>query len=285
MPRPAAVDPGTPGSTAIGFGRLALVWTRLDVTPTFLAGCATLAAAAHWSFASGESGFALPNPMVALAGLASGVALSRIPAALPRRGDWLLFILAMLACMLPYRTGAAPALAAAALMARRGGGIAGRAAGTMLLALAGWALKDGVWAGLASSPVLWLETHIVAQIMSLLGFAAEAEGNFLELPNGHGFVVLRACSILSLAYPCALATYALSYLLRATRLPGAWRILAVLGLLLVANTARLVAMAVSPAVYTLLHDPSASAPLQLVWGGIILAGALPSRRRLSCAPS
>ena len=217
--------------------------------------------------------------MVVVAGIAIVAGAPALPPRRATRSDWACFILALLACMLPFRSAAAVALIAAGGIAWRDRGISGQATATLLFALAGWALKDGVWAGLASTPVLATETELVAFLLRLGGLQADAEGNFLELSEGHGFVILRTCSILSLAYPCSVATFAISRLLRPQVQVGAKRILATLAMLAVCNTGRLTAMAASPEIYDYLHGPSGEAPLQALWASIILLAALPARRQ------
>ena len=96
----------------------------------------------------------------------------------------------------------------------------GRSAGVLLAALGGWAMKEGAWAELASGPILTAEAHLTRFLLGLGGVAAAASGNRIVLADGHSFVVLRACSFLSLAYPCAVATYALSRLVRPAAAPG-----------------------------------------------------------------
>jgi hypothetical protein len=180
---------------------------------------------------------------------------------------------------LPFRMSAVPALVAAAVMSFRVGGTEGRAGGVMLLALAGWGLKDGLWAGLASVPVLWVEAHLTAMLASLFGVAADASGNRIWLANGQSFIILRACSVLALAYPCAVGTYALCRILRPAEMPGKFRILFSLALLAIANTARLTAMVCSPTVYDYLHNETGMLPLQTAWACIVLLSAVPRGRR------
>lgn len=245
----------------------------------WLIGCAATAAAAHWLLAGGGDSLSWPHPMIALALLALVADRSRLAASPATRWDGLLFVLALLSCMAPFRTSAMLALACAAAMALRVRGVAGQSSGVLLLALAGWGLKDGVWAGFASVPVLWAEAHAVSGLLGLGGIAAQASGNQIFLADGHGFVVLRACSVLSLAYPCAVGTYALCRLLRPALRPSLARIAVALALLLVLNTSRLVAMAASPGIYGFLHAQTGVLPLQLAWAGIILVAALPYRHR------
>ena len=151
-------------------------------------------------------------------------------------GDWLLFAGALLACMTPFRIAAAPALVFAGALAWRSGGLPGRSAGVLLAALGGWAMKDGAWADLASGPIMTAEAHLTRFLLGLGGVAAAASGNRILLADGHSFVVLRACSFLSLAYPCAVGAYALSRLVRPAAAPGWPRVTAALGLLLILNT-------------------------------------------------
>jgi hypothetical protein len=92
-------------------------------------------------------------------------------------------------------------------------------------------------------------------------------------------VILRASSVLALADPCAVGTYALCRLVRPAEVPGTSRILASLALLVFANTARLVGMVCSPAVYDYLHYETGALPLQVAWACIVLLSALPGRRR------
>ena len=251
---------------------------KTPASRAWLLGCAASAAAAHWLLATGPVAGSAVHPMIVLAAGAfiAGLPKLETPAAEPR--EWALFGLALLACMMPFRIAAAPALGCAAALSFRSGGLAGRAGGILLLALAVWGLKDGVWAGFASVPVLWTESHLVSQLLRLGGIPAEAAGNRLLLPGGDSFVILRACSLLTLAYPCAVGTFALCRLVRPAEMPGAARIAAALGMLCVLNTARLVAMASSPAVYHDLHGETGELPLQLAWACVMLLAALPARR-------
>jgi len=257
-------------------------WASHPVGPGFLSACTAVAAAAHFMLATGASGFGPPHPMVALAGLAIAADLHRGAATSQTRAamaDWLLAALALLCCALPFRVAAAPALVCAAALAWRLRGLQGRAAAVMLMALGGWALKDGVWADLASSPVLWAEAHVTSALLGLGGVSAEVAGNRITLADGHAFIVLRACSVLSLAYPCAVGTYALCRLLRPAQAPGGGRVALALAVLVLLNSARLVAMVASPAIYDVLHSDTGTLPLQLAWAGIILLAAGPRWRR------
>jgi hypothetical protein len=245
---------------------------------SWLAGLAGLAGGLHWLLAAGFAGASAPTPMVLLAVLALGFGWHRMPFVRVTGRDLVLFGVALLACALPFRTSTAVALAAAAALSWRTGGIEGRSCGVLLMALAGWGLKDGLWAGLASVPVLWLEAHVTAFLATLLGVPAEATGNRIWLADGQSFVILRACSVLALAYPCAVGTYALCRLVRPGQVPGTSRILVSLALLALANTARLVGMVCSPAVYDYLHYETGTLPLQTAWAFIVLLSALPGRR-------
>ena len=219
--------------------------------------------------------------MIVLAVLAIGADVRR-PA--PDDGgvavaDWLLFAGALLACMTPFRIAAAPALVCAGALAWRSGGVSWRSAGVLLAALGGWAMKDGAWAELASGPVLSAEAYLTGLLLGLGGVDAAASGNRMLLADGHAFVVLRACSFLSLAYPCAVGVYALSRLVRPAEAPGWPRVVAALGLLMILNTGRLVAMAASPAAYDFLHGETGVLPTQIAWAAIIVLVAVPSWRR------
>ncbi len=262
----------SPGASAAGGG---------EVTRPLLLACAALAAAAHYALAAGVAGVGAPDPMVVLAALAIGADVRRLP---PDAGDvapldWLIFAAALLACMTPFRIAAAPALLCAGALAWRCGGVRGRSAGVLLAALAGWATKDGAWAELASAPVLAAEARFTQFLLGLGGVAAEASGNRIALADGHSFVVLRGCSLLSLAYPCAVGTYALSRLARPAEVVGWRRVAAALGLVLVVNSARLVAMAASPDAYAYLHAESGALPVQVAWAAILILAALPRWRR------
>lgn len=253
---------------------------RGGLSSAWLAGCAAFGGLAHWALASGLQTSLQPlasvQPMAVLAALAI-IAGGPLTA---RRPDWLdgaMFALALLACALPFRSAAMAALAMAGGLCFRLGDTRARTTGVLLLALAGWGLKDGVWAGFASAPVLWVEAHVVAAILRWGGMAAVASGNQIQLAGGQNFVILRACSALSLAYPCAVGVYALSRLFEPAKAPGLYRVLAALGLLVVINTARLVVMAASPAAYDFLHHESGVLPLQLVWAAIVMLAALPGR--------
>lgn len=251
-----------------------------DVGRAWLLACAALAGVAHFCLATGLDGFGAPHPMLVLAAVAIVADVRRLPSSDHLGGmSWLLFAIALLACATPFRIGAAPALACAGLLAWRATGIAGRGAGVLLVALAGWVMKDGAWAEFASSPILTAEAHLTRWLLGLGGIAASAVSNRIVLADGQSFVVLRACSVLSLAYPCAIGTYALSRLLRPAIAPGVGRIAAALGLLLVMNTARLVAMAASPGAYRYFHQDTGVLPLQIAWATIIVLVACPSWRR------
>ncbi len=251
------------------------------VARRWLVVCAALAGAAHYGLATGFDGFDAPHPMILLAALAIGADVRRLT---PddcgvAAADWMLFAGALLACMTPFRTAAAPALVCAAALAWRSGGLPGRSAGVLLAALGGWAMKDGAWAELASAPILTAEAHLTRFLLGLGGVAAAASGNRILLSDGHSFVVLRACSFLSLAHPCAAGTYALSRLARPAAAPGWPRMAAALGLLLILNTSRLVAMAASPAAYDFLHGERGVLPTQIAWAAIIILVAVPTGRR------
>lgn len=237
----------------------------------WLAGCAALASGAHWVLASG--GITPPHPMIALAIAALLADFRRMAPIAAGCREFALFGLSLLPCLAPFRTSTALGLACAGWLATRGGA---RPAGVLLIALAGWALKDAVWAGFASVPLLWVETNLTAFLLSLGGAHAVADGNRILLADGGRFVMLRSCSVLALAYPCAIGVYALCRLLRPTARVGWRRILAALGLLTLVNMARLVAMAASPAAYDYLHGPQGALPLQLAWAGVALAAALPN---------
>lgn len=236
----------------------------------WLAGCAALASAAHWVLASGD--VAAPHPMIALAIAAVLMDFRRMTPIAAGGRELVLFGLSLLACLAPFRSSAALGLVCAGWLAARAGA---RPAGVLLVALAGWALKDAVWAGFASVPLLWVETHLTAFLLSLGGAPAVADGNRILLADGGRFVMLRSCSVLALAYPCAIGVFALCRLLRPMARVGWRRILAALGLLTAVNMARLVAMAASPAAYDYLHGPQGALPLQLAWAGVALAAALP----------
>ncbi len=251
------------------------------VTRRWLAVCAALAGAAHYGLATGFEGLGAPHPMIVLAALAIGADVRRLA---PDQGDvatgdWLLFAGALLACMTPFRIAAAPALVFAGALAWRSGGVPGRSAGVLLAALGGWAMKEGAWAELASGPILTAEAHLTRFLLGLGGVAAAASGNRIVLADGHSFVVLRACSFLSLAYPCAVATYALSRLVRPAAAPGWPRVASALGLLMILNASRLVAMAASPDAYGFLHGETGVLPTQVAWAAIIVLVAAPSWRR------
>jgi hypothetical protein len=216
--------------------------------------------------------------MIVLAAVAFIAALPRLEPSPAEPRDWALFGLALLACMMPFRISAALALGCAAAISFRSKDAAGRAGGILLLALAGWGLKDSIWAGFAGVPVLWIESHLVAGLLSLGGIMAEATGNRVLLPDGHSFVILRACSLLTLAYPCAVGTFSLCRLVRPAETPAMARIAAALGMLCLLNTGRLVAMACSPAIYQYLHTETGVLPLQLAWAGVMVLAALPARR-------
>ena len=243
--------------------------------------CAALAGAAHYGLATGSEGLGAPHPMIVLVALAIGADIRRLA---PDEGgvaigDWLLFAGALLACMTPFRIAAAPALVCAGVLAWRSGGVPGRSAGVLLMALGGWAMKDGAWADLASGPILTAEAHLTRLLLALSGVGAIASGNQILLADGHSFVVLRACSFLSLAYPCAMGAYALSCLARPAAAPGWLRMAAALGLLLILNTVRLVAMAASPDAYDFLHGATGVLPTQIAWAAIIVLVAVPPWRR------
>ncbi len=246
----------------------------------WLLACAALAGVAHYCLATGPDGFGAPNPMLVLAAIAIVADVRRLPSGDSLGGlSWALFAIALLACATPFRIGAAPALACAGLLAWRATGISGRSAGVLLVALAGWVMKDGAWAEFASSPILTAEAHLTRWLLGLGGIPGSAVSNRIVLADGQSFVVLRACSVLSLAYPCAIGTYSLSRLLRPNLAPGAGRVCAALGLLLTMNTARLVAMAASPAVYRYMHRDTGVIPLQIAWATIVVLVACPSWRR------
>jgi hypothetical protein len=255
-----------------------LAGARGPVSRAWLLGCAASAAAAHWLLATGPVAGGAVHPMIVLAAVAFIAGLPRVETSPAEPRDWALFGLALVACMMPFRSSAAPALGCAAALAFRCKGSAGRSGGILLLALAGWGLKDSIWAGFASVPVLWTESHLVSQLLRLGGIAAEATGNRILLPGGDSFVILRACSLLTLAYPCAVGTFSLCCLVRPAETPGAVRIAAALGILCVLNTGRLVAMAASPAVYDYLHGETGALPLQMAWACIMVLAALPRRR-------
>nr|WP_294501323.1 hypothetical protein [uncultured Rhodopila sp.] len=248
------------------------------VSAAWLLGCAAVAAAAHWLLATGPIAGGSIHPMIVLAAIAFIAGLPKLEASPAEPLDWALFGLALLACMMPFRMSATLALGCAAAISFRSNGVVGRAGGILLLALAGWGLKDSVWAGFASVPVLWIESHLVAGFLNLGGIMAEATGNRVLLPDGHSFVILRACSLLTLAYPCAVGTFSLCRLVRPAEMPAAVRVAAALGMLCGLNTGRLVAMACSPAIYQYLHTETGVLPLQLAWAGVIVLAALPSRR-------
>ena len=270
--------PGTAGCVAIcdaergsrdtlaGDASLSIGW---------LAGCAALAAGGHWLLATGSAGLAAPHPMIALAGAALLSDFRRMTPRPAARIDGLLFALALLFCLAPLRTATAPALVCVGWLALRGGG---RPGAVLLFALAGWALKDAVWAGFASVPLLWTETNLTALALRLGGLAAEADGNRILMADGGRFVMLRSCSVLSLAYPCAIGVYALCRLMRPQASVPGWRIGGALALLTLVNLVRLVAMAASPVIYDYLHGPRGVLPLQLAWAGVALAAALPRGR-------
>ena len=250
-----------------------------DASRLWLLCCAATAAAAHWVLATGTAGAALPHPMVLLAILALAADLAKLPRTSVSTLDGLCFGAAMLACMLPFRSSASLAMALAGAIALRGGGVSGRSGAVVLFALAGWGLKDGVWAGFASIPVMWAESHVVALALQLCGIATTAIGNHLEMADGSDFIILRACSVLSLAYPCMVGTYALSRMVRPQSAVGPGRMALALGLLMLINTGRLVAMVISPTLYHYLHDDTGVVPLQITWGLIVLIAALPRWRR------
>jgi hypothetical protein len=255
-----------------------LVNANAPVSRTWLLGCAATAAAAHWLLATGLVASSTVHPMIVLAAVAFIAGLPKLETSPAAPADWALFGLALLACMMPFRISATLALGGAAAISFRSSGTAGRAGGILLLALAGWGLKDSIWAGFASVPVLWVESHLVSHLLRLGGIMAEATGNRIMLPEGQSFVILRACSVLTLAYPCAVGTFSLCRLVRPARMPEAARIAVALGTLCVLNTVRLVAMASSPAVYHYLHNETGVLPLQLAWAGVILLAVLPARR-------
>ncbi len=247
------------------------------VSGGWLAVCCVIAAGGHWMLASGFANGA-PHPMIVLAMLAIAAGWWRTPPAAPTRADWWCFFIALLICLAPFRSAAVVSLACAGAIFWPRGGVDARCSAALMFALVGWGLKDGVWAGFASAPVLWIEAHVVAGLLGAGGVGAVAHGNHLELADGHQFIVLRACSVLALAYPCAIGTFAFSRLLRPALSPGAARIGLALGLLALLNTARLTAMAASPAIYDSLHGESGALPLQLMWGVIVFAAAaIPSR--------
>ena len=248
------------------------------ISSTWLLIWAGLAAQAHWVLAVGAADIEFPHPMVVLAVLAIVTGIPRMPLVPPTRADWALFALALFACMPPFRTAASLALGCAAAIAWRGHGPAARSVSVLLLALAGWGMKDGVWVGFVSVPVMAAEAHVVSFLLNLGGLPSEATGNHIEFPDGQGFIILRACSLLSLAYPCAVAVYALFCLVHPNRQPGLLRIALALAILAVLNNVRLVSMAASPAIYDYLHGETGDLPLQLAWSGIVMIAALPQRR-------
>jgi hypothetical protein len=245
----------------------------------FLAVVAACGAVAHYALAAGSSTLTFLHPMALLAGVALAVDLRRpATACRPLNGvDSGLFALALLACASPFRMMAFVGLAAAAALIWRDGP-ARRPAAVLMALLASWVLKDGVWVDFISSPVLAAEAQIIRQLLDFGGIAASGEGNRIALASGRDFMILRECSVLSLAYPCAVGTYALCQLLRPSTPVGWRRIGAALGLLLVFNTARLVGMVASTEIYAYLHGASGSTPLQLAWAAIVMTAALPESR-------
>ena len=249
-----------------------------DASRLWLLACAAIAAGAHWILAAGTAGAAVPHPMVLLAILVLAADLAKLSRAPVTPFDGLCFAAALLVCMLPFRSSASLAMALAGAIALRGGGMAGRSAAILLFALAGWGLKDGVWAGFASIPVMWAESRAVALALNLYGISTTAIGNHLEMADGSDFIILRACSVLSLAYPCMVGTYALSRIVRPASPVSPGRIAVALGLLALINTSRLAAMVISPKIYDFLHNDTGVVPLQITWGAIVLVAAVPRWR-------
>jgi exosortase/archaeosortase family protein len=211
-----------------------------------------------------------------LAAGAALLALRRIPpGAIADPLDWACFAAALALAAAPPRAGAAAALVLLALPCLRHGAAA-QGAAVLLLAAGAVGLFDLFGSGVLAAPVMAAEARVVVALLHAAGLAAEAAGNLVALPESrHALVILRGCSALVLLPEMLVLTLALAQLLRP--LPGrqGWDAVALgLGMALLLNLLRLVAMAVSVPLAETLHSDAGLAGLQLLWTALALLAAL-----------
>ncbi len=198
---------------------------------------------------AGAPGWASPPMLLALA--ATVLLLWQMPARRAGPRDVAGFALALAAIALP---GGLPwlALPCLAVLALPGAHLAG----VLLLGLGAEGLSHGLAGQLVLVPVVAAEAWATATLANLCGTPAHPSGAAVLLPHGRVLLLLRACSVVSLFWPTLLATLALPALLhRATR-PVWGPALAALGLMLLLNLLRLLAMALSPGAHAFLHTPA-----------------------------
>ncbi|TDH57996.1 hypothetical protein E2C06_34920 [Dankookia rubra] len=252
-------------------GAMTAALARRAATPGFLVTLGILAAAANLA----ADGGGIPGLSAGTGLLAAGTALltlRRMPAAAAGATDWACFAAALALAAAPPRAGAVAALVVLALPCLRAGRADGAAG--LLLAAGGVGLFDLLGSGLAAGPVIAAEARILVALLHAAGVAAEAAGNLVMLPEArHALLILRGCSALVLLPEMLVATLALSLLVRPGR--PAWGAVALgMGMALLLNLARLVAMAVSVPVAEALHGDWGLAGLQLLWTALALLAAL-----------
>ena len=242
------------GRRAAPAGWLALASRPLDLRE-FLMLALAVVAFNYAAATAGPGGMAASIPSGAVV-LVLGVLVRDLWRMRPRRidgADWIAFGVLLILGALPHRAGSVVALGLLGALCLRSPGPAARGAGILQIGLSAWDMHSMLWAGFVSPLVLAAEAEMIALLISIPGFNARVTGNVVWIDREPMLVVMRGCSILSLAYPVALASYALSRLARPAEYPGPWPICRAMALLFPVNLMRLAMMATSDEMVRTLH--------------------------------
>jgi hypothetical protein len=245
--------------------------------------CGLLAAAAR--LLAGGAGWQAP-PVALLAIIAIGLELRRTRQPRQAFPDVMLAAAALLLIAGPATGFAVLALIPlAAIAARRGPH--GAIAAVMLVGLALWALQGGPFGEALAGPVIAVETRLLEFVLKLAGVPVARDGTMLLLADGRSLVILRGCSLESVAVPTLLGALAVRRLAQPEEAwPRPAAVFLPLALVALLNTVRLLMMCMSAEAYHALHGALGLKALEVVMVLPIAAALLPTvRRRTATEPA
>ncbi|MGI9485204.1 MAG: hypothetical protein ACR2RF_04815 [Geminicoccaceae bacterium] len=194
------------------------------------------------------------NLFVVCGGLGALFAIRRLDRLRADLLDWVIFLITLAMMVSTVRSFAWVGIALIGLHCWRRCPDHGKAAGSILLALAIYGLKGTIWQGVLAFPVMAMEASVLAALISPLQGEAIADGHAVQLADGRTLVILRDCSVLNLLAPAILAMLGVRQMLGHRSQGLLVPMLTLTVLVTLTNLGRLFGMAYSPEAYVFFHD-------------------------------
>jgi hypothetical protein len=216
--------------------------------------------------------------IVTLAAVAAGIHLLwQTPPTAVRRADWAVAAAIVPLLLVPHRAGSWLALTGLALYAiwRDRRSVSAVASGSIFLALAASSFWGPVLVQAFSSTVLALDAALTAAMLDVLGSGqVERVGNLI-ISGQTTILVLVGCASLPIVLHGLLLWIVVARLLRPQwRLVDLLALLAIGGVVLMANALRLALMGLSPHTYQWVHGPAGANAFNIGLLLVIAASAL-----------